>query len=151
VLKSQAPEQAGKWRVAPWPMWPGQSRRISGEFGGGLLTIPRQARHPDEAAQWIEFVAASRAGQEAIYRNGQWPAFKPVLDSAAVKQGDPYLGGQVWADVLAQQGSAPFNWFHWTETTAIIGSEIDAMMAGQKTAEQAWRDAERLLAERYNR
>jgi hypothetical protein len=43
------------------------------------------------------------------------------------------------------------NWVQWTESTSIIGSEIVSMMEVQKSAEQAWRDAERLLAERYNR
>lgn len=151
VLKTQAPELSGKWRAAPWPAWPGSSRRISGDFGASILTIPKGTKNFDAALQWVEFVGATRAAQEALLRNGQWPNYKPVLESPVMQEGDPYLGGQSLADVVKQQTSGSFNWFYWTEATEIIGAEIDSMMARQKTPQQAWRDAEKLLAERLKR
>jgi ABC-type glycerol-3-phosphate transport system substrate-binding protein len=146
VLKTQVPEQSGKWRAMAWPTWPGQTNPEVGDLGSCIVTIPKQGKNYDLAATWVDYLCTNLEAQKAVYQTGLVPAYKPALDADFMKSPDPYIGGQIFADVINSQGSVTFNWFYWTQASSIIGSELDAMLAKKKTAEQAWKDAENLLA-----
>lgn len=146
TLKTQVPEQSGKWRALAWPMLPGQSAPQVGDFGGTVLTVPKQTKNVDAVITWMEYLCTSMEGTKGTYQQtGSLPAYKPALEASFMKEPDPYLGGQVRIDIVNSQKAFPFNYFHWTEGSSIIGSQLDAMLARQKTPEQAWQDAENLL------
>jgi len=146
VLKTQVPEQSGKWRAMAWPTWQGQKTPEVGDLGSCIVTIPKQGKNYNLAATWVEYLCTNLEAQKAVYQTGLVPAYKLALEADFMNVPDPYIGGQVFAEVIKSQNAVNFNWFYWTQTSTIIGAELDAMLAKKKGPEQAWKDAENLLA-----
>lgn len=150
-LISQVPQQSGKWRAMPWPLWQASLEQLTGDWGSSVAVIPKQTKHPQEASQWVEFLAATQTGSQALYENGPPPAYLPSWDAPFINQGLEYLGGQVLINTIKVRQGARFNWYSWTEAQTVVGAELDAMLAGRKKPDQAWRDAERNLAAQVKR
>ena len=90
ILKSGAPEMAGKWKVALHPY----SKQPGSYLGGTGLAIPTKAKNKDAAWKFIEF-ALRPENQVGVYTNaGAAPATNAALNSPEVNVADPYFGGQ---------------------------------------------------------
>ncbi len=61
VLQGNAPDTAGKWKMAPMPQWDGEN--ATGNWGGSASSVTTQSKHPKEAAQ---FIAWMNSDQEAV-------------------------------------------------------------------------------------
>lgn len=149
-IKELAPELAGRWGVMPWPKWSPDAPPYTGAWGGNVVTIPAQTKHPEEAMAWVEFLTASVEGQSQVWQvGGLVPAYLPTLESDAMRQPDEYLGGAVVYESVKVRELPVFNYYHWAEAEVIIGNHIDAMFAGQFTPEEAWDAIERELIARF--
>lgn len=146
-LKKEVPEQAGKWRAMPWPKWEPDSPPYTGVWGGNVLVIPKQTKHPEAAWRWVEFLSTTLKGQLTAWEiGGSVPAYLPALNDPALDRPVDYLGGQSLLPVLAARQIPPINYFDWARTEEVIGYAIEACFSGKKSPAQAWEDAEAELA-----
>jgi len=80
VLSGNAPETAGKWRMAPLPQWD-SSAPATGNWGGSATAVTSQSTHKAEA---VEFMTWLNTDPEAVGQlvsvSGLYPA--DVVDSA---------------------------------------------------------------------
>lgn len=149
-IKEVAPELAGKWGVMPWPKWDANSPAYTGSWGGSVLTIPAQTKHPEEAKLWVEFLTARLEGQEIVWKVGNGvPAYLPALDAPFMLEPDPYLGGEVVYEAIRAREMPVFNFRNWAEAEIIIGNWIDRMFEGRVTPEDAWDSIEAELIRRF--
>jgi multiple sugar transport system substrate-binding protein len=68
ILTGSAPDAAGKWAVAPLPQWDTASP-ATGTWGGAGLGVSSQSKHPEQAAKFVEWVNASKAGLTELIKD----------------------------------------------------------------------------------
>jgi len=77
VLQGNAPDTAGKWKMAPMPQW-SEGDDATGNWGGSASSVTSQSKHPKEAA---EFISWMNTDQEAVNilvaKGGLYPADLP--------------------------------------------------------------------------
>jgi len=154
VIKRQAPELAGKWRVMSWPLWTKEDEpKYAGNWGGAVLTIAKQIKHKEEAWKFLEYISTSVEGQEGVWIAGyNQPTYIPVLKKSKIfEKGDPYFGGQVVYEVIKARVVPPWYYFHEAEVSNIVGNALDSVYAGERTAGEAWDWAEETIAKRLGR
>ena len=89
VIYGVAPEQAGKWEMAPLPQWtPGDAK--VGYQGGSAVVVTTSSKHPKEAAEFAAFINSSQQGADIQLSTGQYPA-STLGQQAAVKSAPPVL------------------------------------------------------------
>lgn len=90
VMKSGAPELAGKWRVTQHPF----NKQPGSYLGGTGLVIPSGSKNQEAAWKFIEY-AMTLENQIGVYKNaGAAPALTAALESPEVNSPDEYMGGQ---------------------------------------------------------
>jgi len=99
VIKEQAgPENAGKWAVAD--TFPNGS----GNWGGSYLTVPKQSKHPKEAAELAAWLTAPEQQIKAFQAKGPFPSQVEALNSPELlEQTDEYFGGVQTGKIFAEQ------------------------------------------------
>ncbi|OGA35439.1 MAG: hypothetical protein A3G80_15285 [Betaproteobacteria bacterium RIFCSPLOWO2_12_FULL_62_13b] len=153
MLKAQNPELAGKMRVMPFPLWAKDAPPLTGTSGGNVWVIPKGTKNQDLAWKFIQFLNTTVEGQRLLWQYGNLvPAFRPALESPVVNQPDPYFGGQnVYKVAIAPRRVSRIYYYDLLEAQKIIGDDLDAMIQGQKSPEQAWDDAEKRLIKELGR
>jgi multiple sugar transport system substrate-binding protein len=112
VLEGNAPDTAGKWAMAPMPQWEAGDT-ATGNWGGSATSVTSQSEHPEEAAQFIEWMNASQEGVNALVEYGSlYPA---DLDAQAGALSEPpaFFSQQAdFYDIAAEtaQGVQPFTY-----------------------------------------
>ncbi len=140
ILKSGAPEMAGKWKVAPHP----SSKNPGSYLGGTGLVIPAKAANKEAAWKFIQF-AMQPENQIGVYKNaGAAPALTAALQSPEVNAADPYFGGQqafgVFLEAMKTAHHFPYV-RQWSDIDAAFTTAMQEIALGQKTAQQALDDA----------
>jgi len=107
-LKSGAPEQAGKWAVAPAPY----NKQPGSYLGGTGLVVPTGAKNPRAAWELMQFLLKP-AQQQLVYTEaGAAPATSAALELPALSKPDPYFGGQapfgVFKDAMSTATHFPY-------------------------------------------
>lgn len=89
VVKGQAgPENAGKWVVTD--AFPNGG----GNWGGSYLAVPKQSKHPKEAAQLAAWLTAPEQQIKAFEKTGNFPSQVEALDSPELlNTTNDYFGG----------------------------------------------------------
>jgi len=145
-LKENAPDLAGKWRVMPFPKYK-ENQAITGIWGGNVLAIPKQTKHPEEAWMWVEFLSTTKQAQTTAYEiGGSIPAYLPAMEEPALDKPIDYLGGQSLLPVIKARDISQINYFDWARTEETVGYAIESVFSGKKTVEEAWKEAENSLA-----
>jgi len=96
VIEGQAgPEASGKWDVAKAP-------GDGGNWGGSFLAVPKQSKHPKEAAELAKYLTSPEGQIEAFNKLGNLPSSTKALDDPAVlDKTNPYFSdaptGQIFA------------------------------------------------------
>jgi multiple sugar transport system substrate-binding protein len=112
VLEGNAPDTAGKWAMAPMPQWEAGDT-ATGNWGGSATSVTSQSEHPEEAAQFIEWMNGSQEGVDALVEYGSlYPA---DLDAQAGALSEPpaFFSGQAdFYDIAAEtaKGVQPFTY-----------------------------------------
>jgi cellobiose transport system substrate-binding protein len=99
VIEKQAgPENAGKWAVtAAFP-------EGGGNWGGSFLTVPKQSKHPKEAAELAAWLTAPEQQIKAFTSKGTFPSQVDALTSPALlDQTSAYFGGTKVGTLFAEQ------------------------------------------------
>jgi multiple sugar transport system substrate-binding protein len=116
----------------PIPAGPGGSGK--GMMGNWMLAIPNASQNQQAAADFIKWML--QADTQKLYaQNNGIPSRTSVLKDAELAEANPYFS------VLADALQAPPNWRprtdQWNAVEAIIGTELNAALAGGKSAEDA--------------
>jgi cellobiose transport system substrate-binding protein len=137
VLKDLAPDTEGSWRVARQPVRPGNS-------GGSFLGVPKVSKDPESAFRFVSWLT-SPANQVISYDDVDlFPSAIGALKDPALAKPDPFFGGQDVFDLFqksAQQVPLTFISPYENRVSTAITTELVNVELGQKTSDQAWRDA----------
>jgi multiple sugar transport system substrate-binding protein len=126
-----------KWDIA---LEPGKTNKAHHFFSNGVAVSANSA-HPAEAYQWIKFLTSSKAAVDLRIAAG-WEL--PAVSDAAAVQG--YLDQPIpeSREVVFQAldtAVVPPVIGNWNQLTDAVGKELEAAKLGQKTPEQALKDA----------
>lgn len=81
VLKGNAPDTAGKWKMAPMPQWDA-AKPATGNWGGSATAVTTQSKHVAEATKFITWMNTSQEGVDALVKTGLYPADIPAQAKA---------------------------------------------------------------------
>jgi len=147
LLKTNIPEQSGKWAVVPWFLWNRWAPKYNSIWGMISLAIPKQTKYPEAAWKFVEFCSVTVEGQETMWEaSGLMPTYLPVLEkSEKIRQPDPYFSNQSLFEAIDARKVPSFRRFNWAEAEVVLGNAIDVMYAGEKRPDDAWNWAEKEL------
>nr|WP_051114828.1 ABC transporter substrate-binding protein [Actinokineospora enzanensis] len=97
VIKAKAgADNAGKWAVTD--AFPGGG----GNWGGSYLAVPKQSKHPREAAELAAWLTAPQQQIRAFAKTGNFPSQTAALDSPELLGTvDAYFGGTRTGELFA--------------------------------------------------
>ncbi|EQM85730.1 ABC transporter substrate-binding protein [Microbacterium maritypicum] len=102
TLQGDAPELSGKYAVLPLPVFDEGGARTSNNGGSGLA-VPAQAKNPQLAAAFVDFVLADADNQVSMMTNeGLFPSYLPALQSDYFSKPVEYFGGQPVYETFAE-------------------------------------------------
>ncbi|WP_433512116.1 ABC transporter substrate-binding protein [Nonomuraea sp. CA-143628] len=140
VLKEGAPDQRGKWAVAPAPI----DTRPGSYLGGTGLSIPATSEHKGAAWDFIQFLLQPPQQVKVFTVAGAAPATEVALKDPALAAPDPYFGGQVtfpvFQNALASARHYPYV-KQWTEIDKAVTDGVTAALLDKKSPQQALTDA----------
>jgi multiple sugar transport system substrate-binding protein len=136
ILKQSAPEQRGKWRVAPAPV----GRQPGSYLGGTGLVIPANANHKEAAWAFTQFLL--RPDQQiGVYKYaGAAPATAAALASPELTKPDPYFGGQAPFTVFRQAMNTATHFPYvkqWPDVDGAITDAVTAALLGKASPQKA--------------
>ncbi len=98
VKGNSGPELAGKWAVTD--AFPNGG----GNWGGSYLTVPKQSKHPKEAAELAAWLTAPEQQIKAFKAKGTFPSQVKALDAPELLSStDEYFGGAKVGELFAKQ------------------------------------------------
>ena len=119
-------------KVAFIPIPKGPSGKGVGMMGNWMLGIPKASKNQQAAADFIKWMLQADT-QKTYAQNNGIPSRTSVLKDASLQAANPYFS------VLADALQAPPNWRprtdQWNAVETIIGTELNAALAGQETAQ----------------
>lgn len=146
MLDDNAPDGAGKWRVAETPVFD-ESNPLNAEDGGSTLAIMASSEKAEAAWKFIDF-ASHGDGIKIRVDKGQFPADKASLESADFQsKTDPYFGDQKFNEVLskaAETVSTDWQFLPYdVQARSIFGDDFGPAALGNSSFEdavKAWQD-----------
>jgi multiple sugar transport system substrate-binding protein len=139
-LKSGAPEQAGKWAVAPAPV----GKQPGSYLGGTGLVIPTGAKNPTAAWELTQFLLRPEEQARVFTEAGAAPATTAGLQQPALSKPDPYFGGQapfgIFRNAMATATHFPYV-STWPDIDTTLTDAVTAVLLGKKTSQEALQDA----------
>ncbi len=112
ILKQNAPQSAGKWRVAPLPQWQA-GQTVSSNWGGSTTVAFKSSKYPQQASTFAQWISANVQSAELEFSTGAYPASTAALSSPTVNSPQPFFGNQVINQVFsdsAKQVNVNFQW-----------------------------------------
>lgn len=145
-IETTAPDQSGKWGVMPIPATNIGGVR-SAVRGGSNLSITTRSKKVEMAWKYIEFALANKESQLKMFRNFSiFPALKTVYPDTAFSLPSVYFGNQNISKLFIDiQNKMPLDYLHGSypiEINQIISAEVILAINGNKTPEDALKDAE---------
>jgi multiple sugar transport system substrate-binding protein len=130
VLDPSSSKVIGKVGFEPIPKGP--SGKGVGMMGNWLMAIPKASKNQQAAADFIKWMLQADT-QKTYAQNGGIPSRTSVLKDPSLQTANPYFS------VLADAFQAPPNWRprtdQWNAVETIIGTHLNAALAGQETAQ----------------
>jgi lactose/L-arabinose transport system substrate-binding protein len=92
MLKQEVPEQSGKWKAIPMPVWD-DGNPNSAELGGASVVIPKTSKNQEAAWKFLEYACLSQEGCVQQYKTGGiWPSYLPAFADPVFEEDDAYFG-----------------------------------------------------------
>jgi len=137
----------GLWRAMPLPAWtPGGAR--GGVMGGSSFIIPNQARSPELAWLFYEFLMFNPAGYRAVFGrnkiypggiNTLLPSYKPAL-AHQLFENPAALGGQdLWNVAVSVAKEIPGTYYYapwFNQAVSYFGNDVQLLLDGKLTPQQ---------------
>lgn len=136
MLKGDAPDTAGKWRIANMPGGPAN-------YGGSCLGIPASSEHAEEAFKVITWLQNAENQVIQLENNSLFPTNIETLNNPAIMKADEFFGGQVINEIFsyATQNIPPqYVGLHYEVYRQYFYDELMLIMTG-KDVDEAWNDA----------
>lgn len=157
-LSQNVPEQAGKWRAMPMPVWREGGRRTS-TLGGTTNLIPKQAKNKEMAWEFAKYLFLNpELAVQDVLKTRMVPALHEAYeDPRLLNDRFDYLGGQKLLQLFAElRHEIPPVYMHhtWPEVTVLLQSTIYAANQQEDTPANLLRELEeKVLAimQRYAR
>jgi multiple sugar transport system substrate-binding protein len=150
IMKSAAPEMAGKWRVALQPY----SKEPGSYLGGTGLVIPTGSKNKEAAWKFIEY-AMRVENQVGVYKYaGAAPALTAALQSPEVNAPDPYFGGQKTFDVFLEAMKTAHHFPYvrqWSDIDAAFSTAMEQVGLGKMSVQDALNQAAATATEALNK
>ena len=143
-IKNNVADTAGLWRAAPIPAFEEGGSRTS-THGGTAYTITTQSEHPEEAWKFIEFALFNEDNKIFEWEvNNLIPPVLSHLSNEALLQPDAFFDNQSLGELFLELApEVPFQargpWFN--EASTLVANAVFEAADGQKSAEQALKDA----------
>ncbi len=133
-LPKIAPEQQGKWGIAPWP----ESFAAGGN--AAVFVVPAGAKDKDLALEFLTKMRLDKTGSLAVFGAlGLTPLIKSCADDPVVNTPNPFFGVSIAAKDF--QVFESFKTFPFTETSSqelsILAQYLDEYLNGGKTLDDA--------------
>lgn len=148
IIAGNAPDTAGKWRVAPMPQWDSSGDFVSANWGGSTTAVLKGTSNAEAAAKFAIWLNSDPDSINLLVEGGYgWPATKDAVSSTAIDQPDAFLGDQnANADVFADSDAAVDVEWGWIPTTAATYTHLNdgfsAALAGNGTFVDAVKSAQ---------
>ncbi|MFI7441542.1 ABC transporter substrate-binding protein [Nonomuraea indica] len=134
-IQEQAKDAAGKWDIATVP-------GRSGNSGGSHLMVPKQSKHPKEAAELIDFLTSKENQAKVFKEEGTFPSIPALYDDPSIQNfTKPFFGdapiGKIYSEAakaLKPQHLGPKE----AEVRVVIGDGLGRVEQGKQTPDQAW-------------
>lgn len=149
ALIESVPGGAGKWAVAPMPVWP--DGHASGAHGGSSAAIISTSAHPAEALEFCTWMCTDPAGIDAMieFSGIGW---SPAADhmGATRQQPSEFFSGQNYNEEVIKDMAAGQN-LEWTwaplmeRAMALIGDGMSAAINGERPLVDMFADSQARL------
>ncbi|NUR85168.1 MAG: carbohydrate ABC transporter substrate-binding protein [Nonomuraea sp.] len=134
-IQEQAKNASGKWDIAAVPGGAGNS-------GGSHLMIPKQSKHPREAAELIDFLTSKDNQAKVFKEEGTFPSIPALYDDPSIQNfTKPFFGdapiGKIYSDAakaLKPQHLGPKE----ADVRTVIGDGLGRVEQGKQTPDQSW-------------
>ncbi|WP_214321348.1 ABC transporter substrate-binding protein [Nonomuraea sediminis] len=134
-IQEQAKNATGKWDIATVPGG-------SGNSGGSHLMVPRQSKHPKEAAELIDFLTSKDNQARVFKEEGTFPSIPALYDDPSIQNfTKPFFGdapiGKIYSEAakaLKPQHLGPKE----PDVRTAIGDGLGRVEQGKQTPDQAW-------------
>ena len=141
VLQLNAPQQAGQWRMRPFPRF-ADSDGVTGVWGGTGFGIPKNQSGTTAALTLLKQAYATREGQVQRFLQASYlPTMKEAwTDQRLLSYESEFLGGQRPFDVfgqIVQNTPTMITSPYWDVMSAQMVIALSQAMSGELTPEQA--------------
>ncbi|MGP3914528.1 ABC transporter substrate-binding protein [Nonomuraea sp. 10N515B] len=134
-IQEQAKDASGKWDIATVPGG-------SGNSGGSHLMVPKQSKHPKEAAELINFLTSKENQAKVFKEEGTFPSIPALYDDPSIQNfTKPFFGdapiGKIYSEAakaLKPQHLGPKE----GDVRVAIGNGLGRVEQGKQTPDEAW-------------
>ncbi|MCO4253264.1 ABC transporter substrate-binding protein [Pseudarthrobacter raffinosi] len=115
-----------------------------GNAGGSYLTVPKQTKHPEEAAQLASWLTAAPQQIEAFKVAGPFPGRVQAFDSPKLPEvTSEYFNGAPTGEIFTERTQAikdfAFKGPRHAQITAAASSAISRVQSGNQTTDESWK------------
>jgi multiple sugar transport system substrate-binding protein len=126
ILRGNAPDTAGKWRVAPMPQWDDAEEFTSANWGGSSVALLKGADYPEEALRFAVWLDTDPEAVDLLIEGGYgWPAATEAFSGSALDRADPFFGGQRYNEVFADADAHIDKSWQWIPTTSQVYEHLN--------------------------
>lgn len=137
MLKNNAPDTAGLWRVTSQPGGPGN-------YGGSCIGIPATSEHPEEAFEVILWLQNAQNQITQLQENSLFPTNLEALASPDILVEDEFFGGQIvnefFVDAVKNIPSQ-YVGLNYSAYRQYFYDELRLVQDTSKNVDEAWEDA----------
>jgi len=112
ILKQNAPQTSGKWRVAPLPQWQA-GQNVSSNWGGSTTVVFKNSKYPQQASTFAQWISANQQSALMEFTTGAYPALLSALSSTTMNSPQPFFGNQVINQVFSDSSKHVNVNFQW--------------------------------------
>ena len=141
TILSNAPKTAGKWKVAPMPQW-SAGQNVAGNWGGSTTVVFKSSKHPQEAAQFAEWLNTNQQSVQNMVTGAQlYPALESALNTPASSATMAFYSGQDINQIFktaSEQVDVNFQWGPtMNDVFTALGDQFSNATAGKITLSAA--------------
>ncbi|MEU6763935.1 sugar ABC transporter substrate-binding protein [Streptomyces sp. NPDC046853] len=124
ILASSAKGTAGKWAVAPMPVWDAD-RPAHGNDGGSATAVMKGCKYPEQATEFAMWMSTDKDSLSTLIKAaGIYPAATAGQSHPALDKPDPFYGGQKIYDVFKRESAHIDTSWQWGPTMTQASTDL---------------------------
>lgn len=139
-----AKSSVGQWRAAPLPQWTAGAN-VAANWGGSTYPVFSQSAHPQQAAQFSEWLCANQASWNIVKTppSSLFPTYVPLLNDPAFKNLKYPPSGSSSPNVTFTAAAPQVTSVQWppfmTYAQTQVATTFAGVASGKETLQQAFR------------